>query len=192
VYGNFERIADSTGTLLVQGKTLDITSRRRQPVPDPIVLYSTVTKLAFNIARRYYNDVHYVWCSPVFDGSQVSDLELTVPPTSSPYEIYAALKQEVARGERHSQKIQENRAGILRGATAKRQKGIISEEQEQEIVAIVEEAEGIHYQPLILVIPFAGVKSLMTPVPIRQRASVLSMESTILELPRSQFDVIRP
>jgi hypothetical protein len=159
---------------------------------DPLVLYSTVTKLALNVARIYYNDLHYVWCAPVFDGRQAADAEYSVPPTSSPYEIFLALREEIRRGDAHSRRIEENRTGILRGATAKRRSGTISEQQEQEIATIVELAQPSIYEPLILVIPYAGVRSMVSPVPIRERANPLSTESILPALPRHLFDVIRP
>jgi hypothetical protein len=161
-------------------------------MPDPIVLYSTVTKLALNIARIYYGDVHYVWCAPVFDGRQGSEVDFIVPPTSSPYEIYLGLREEIRRGDTHSGKMKDNLGGILRGAEAKRQAGAISVKQEQEISEIVELAQPILYEPLMLVIPFAAVKGLVTVVPVRRRANPLSAELIIEALPRPLFDVICP
>lgn len=161
-------------------------------MPDPIVLYSTVTKLAFNIARRYYHDIHYVWCAPIFDASKESDVDFIVPPTSSPYEIYRDFQKHVNRAEGHSHMIEENKAGILRGATAKRRAGIITPEQEQDIIATAEDAQHIWYEPLILVVPFAKVKKLISIPPVTMRASALSAEVIIPELPRRLFDVIRP
>jgi hypothetical protein len=158
----------------------------------PNVLYSATTLLAFRISQLYYRDIHYAWCSPVFDGREHSDLESGVPPTSSPYEIYLAFRQESERSDRHGPRILENRAGILRGAAVKRESGTISKDQEDEIAAIVHAADYRYFRPMIFVIPFASVQDRVQPVPVLQRASLLSSEVIIPHLPRHLFDIIRP
>jgi hypothetical protein len=104
---------------------------------EPLILYSTNTWLAYMIAQRYYEAEHYVWCTPYFDPRRFGDRDSAVPPTSSPFEVYCSLAEEVSRRDRHSKKVEENRAGILRGANAKRQAAAIDEEQEKEIASIV-------------------------------------------------------
>ena len=99
---------------------------------DPILLYSTNTWLAYIIAQRFYNSEHYVWCTPFFDPRSLATYDATVPPTSSPSEIYRNLYEEARRGDRHSAKIKENQTGILRGANFKRGSGIITEEEEKD------------------------------------------------------------
>jgi hypothetical protein len=161
-------------------------------MPDPNILYSTTTYLAFKIAQTYYGDVHYVWCTHIFDGSKHKALDPGVPPTSSPWEIYKGFREEVSRKDRHSAKVQDNRAGILRGASVKLQAKVIEAQAQEEIQAIVEEADLSYFEPIILVIPFVAVRTLIQPVPIRQRASLFSSEVIIPALPRSTFDVIQP
>ena len=156
----------------------------------PVVLYSTNTWLAYIISQEYYNGVHYVWCTPYFDPRSQTSLDVAVPPTSSPYEIYHSLHEEVVRGDRHSAKIRDNKAGILRGATAKREAGVITEQQESEIVSIVEQAQLTDYKPLLYVIPYAPVAGLIREVPISKRAHPLSKEYIIEQLPRKYFDPI--
>ncbi|MGB2602072.1 MAG: hypothetical protein WBC78_00655, partial [Candidatus Sulfotelmatobacter sp.] len=70
----------------------------------PIVLYSANSWLSYAIAERYYNGEHYVWCTPAFDARSRYSQEWHVPPTSSPFEIYNSLSEEVRRGDRHSAK----------------------------------------------------------------------------------------
>jgi hypothetical protein len=103
---------------------------------EPLVLYSTVTWLAFSIGENYYGGVHYVWCSPYFDVNSVPT-SVRLPPTSNPKEIYESLNKEVQAGDAHSAKIAANRVGILKGAAAKRKAGVISDRQYQAISAIV-------------------------------------------------------
>jgi hypothetical protein len=80
--------------------------------------------------------------------------------------------------------------GILKGATVKRQAGIISAEQERDIVSIVEIAETKEFRPLIYIIPFTAVSSILIEVPIKERAHPLSIEYVIESLPRDHFDII--
>lgn len=159
-------------------------------MPDPLILYSINSWLAYIIAKRYYRHEHFVWCSPFFNSRTISSIDSTTPPTSNPYEIYCNWREEVRNGDRHSAKVKENKVGILKGATVKRQAGIISAEQERDIVSIVEIAETKEFRPLIYIIPFTAVSSILIEVPIKERAHPLSIEYVIESLPRDHFDII--
>jgi hypothetical protein len=162
----------------------------RDKSESPIVLYSANSWLAYVIAERYYRGYHYVWCTPHFDPSSVPSINYTVPPSSSPAEIYRNLKEDVKRGDRHSAKIAANKAGILRGVEHKLAAGEITPEQASEIASIVAAAEAQDFKPLIFVVPFALVAKLLRTVPVSQRAHPLSDEFIIDRLPRENFDVI--
>ena len=97
---------------------------------EPLLLYSTNTWLAYMIAQRFYKQVHYVWCTPHFDSLSVASHDATVPPTSTPREIYRNLFNEVKSGDRHSLKINENKTGICRGAESNRLAGLITGQEE--------------------------------------------------------------
>ncbi|MFL5311868.1 MAG: hypothetical protein ACJ79H_15640 [Myxococcales bacterium] len=159
-------------------------------MPDPLILYSTNTWLAYTIANRYYGEEHYVWCTPAFDPRQSAAVDVATPPTSSPSEIYHSLAAEVRRGDRHSAKIKENRTGILNGAGIKQATGIITKRQLAEISAIVRAAETRDFRPLLFLIPFVTAKQLTTKVPVGKRAHPLSVEYVIERLPRRLFDAI--
>lgn len=154
-----------------------------------IVLYSTNTWIAYMIAQLYYGEVHYVWCTPHFDPRQ-NGRDSAVPPTSSPFEMYHSLFEETSRSERHSSKIAENRAGILRGARAKCSEKIITESQERQIAAVLNTSQLRDFRPLLYVIPAAQVTSLIREPPPEDKAHPLSAEYIIAELPRKHFDVI--
>lgn len=158
----------------------------------PIVLYSTKSWLAYIIAERYYRSEHHVWCTPYFDPSSVSELDYTVPPSSSPSAIYRTLRDDVRTGDKHSAKIESNKVGIQRGATHMVNRGVIAKEQQEDILSIVEEADANSFRPLILVIPFMLVRNLCKEPPPSQRAHPLSDEFIIERLPRNRFDVINP
>jgi len=154
------------------------------------ILYSTNTWLAYMIAQRYYKSEHYVWCTPFFDPRRNGGRDAAVPPTSSPFEVYCSLAEEVSRRDRHSKKIEENRVGILRGANAKKQAGVIDEVQEKDIVSIVSQAEIPDFRPLMYVIPYSVVVDRMREPPPEDKAHPLSAEYVIDQLPRDLFDVI--
>ena len=157
--------------------------------PAPILLYSTNTWLAFIVAETYYNGVHYVWCTPRFGDRSVPN-DIVLPPSSRPYEIYRRLHEEVHSGDRHSPKVRENKAGILRGAASKRAAGVINEQQESDIASIVERAELADFRPLLYQIPYGPVSALLREVPISKKAHPLSKEYKIEELPRKYFEPI--
>src|SRR5215510_6977031 len=120
-----------------------------------LLLYSTNTRLAYTISKEYYDDSHFVWCSPYFSARSVSGYDYTNPPSSSPGEIYNRLFAEVVAGDKHSAKIEANRAGIIKGAEKKCAEGRITKKQEQVIRKIVEDAETLSFLPLLYIIPFA-------------------------------------
>ena len=160
--------------------------------PAPILLYSTNTWLAYTVSEKYYNRVHYVWCTPLFGDpqSQASRGRDVLPPSSNPYEIYRRLHEEVRSSDQHSAKIKENKTGILRGAASKREEGVITEQQQREIASIVELAEFRDFTPLLYLIPYERVSALLREVPISEKAHPLSKEYIIEQLPREHFDVV--
>src|ERR1022692_859992 len=119
----------------------------------PLILYSTNTWLAFNIAERYYRGRHYIWCTPFFNGRSDKGEAGFVPPPSCPWEFYRSLYGEWRAGDRHSMKIAQNRDGILRGVQANRSSGVTSERREREIASIVERADIRDFEPLVYVVP---------------------------------------
>lgn len=88
------------------------------------VLYSAMTMVAYNINKTFYRDLHYMWCTPYF-GSDYESPHFTVPPSSSPLEIYNTLKKEIDGADLHQTKIKLNRQGIRKGATTIKARGWI-------------------------------------------------------------------
>lgn len=151
---------------------------------DNLFLYSINAWLAYKISETYFGNIHYVWCSPFFNAKFIN------PPSSNPLEIYNNLKRDVEGKDHHSSKIEQIRAGIIKGASAKRNNGIITKEQEQEIIDIVNAAEIGDFRPLIYVIPVSKVESIVKPVSVKFRADKFSQEYIIEELHKNLFDVI--
>jgi hypothetical protein len=155
----------------------------------PLLLYSASTWLAFSIAERFYGGVHYVWCSPYYDGSTAAR-HFSVPPSSSPAEIYRTLEDDTRRGDRHSAALEQNRSGVRNGASAKRDAGVINEFQFSEISLIVENAHLHELRPVLYVIPFDRVRSSAVEVPVAECASPFSIEYRIEQLRNDCFDLL--
>lgn len=158
------------------------------------VLYSTNTWLAYAIAEKYYNNEHYVWCTPFFSPRKPDSgnpTAPTAPPLSSPLEIYRLLAAEISEPNLPEKTIGINRAGILRGSNLKRQLGEISKEEEEEIFSIVDDAKRADYNPLVYVIPYSEVAGKVREPPPGEKAHPLSAEYIIDRLPRDCFDVIK-
>ena len=156
----------------------------------PLLLYSAGSWLAYAIAERFYGGVHYVWCTPFYDGVTAAR-HVDVPPTSSPAEIYRNLEEETRRGDRHSALIRQNRSGIRKGARAKHTAGIITQAQLVEIRRIVERAETREFRPVLYLIPFASAGESIVEVPVRERASLLSVEYRLEALRNDCFDLLQ-
>jgi len=170
---------------------IDSTIGTLNEMTSPLVLYSTNTSLAFSITQRYYGGIHYVWAAP-YSGSMPipQDAGNVLPPTSSPSDIFHNLWEEVQRGDRHSDAIARNKAGILRGISLKEAAGVINHRQAGEINDILNLAQPADFKPLLYVIPYEPIASLVREVPVDQRAHPLSAEYIIDALPRDAFDVM--
>jgi hypothetical protein len=118
------------------------------------------------------------------------NLNNSVPPTSSPKEIYWNLRKEVEAGDLHSAKISQNRSGILRGADVKLKAGLIDRFKHTEILEITAAAQTRDFRPILFVIPAIPITALLQPVAVKDRASLLSEEYIIESLPRQLFDAI--
>jgi hypothetical protein len=156
----------------------------------PLILFSTNCWLAYKISEKYYSDIHYVWCTPDFAEENSPKLTAATPPTSTPKTIYENLGKEVEANDKHSGKIKELKLGLLKGAQINRTNGLISAEQEADIIYIVGNAEISDFRPLLYIIPYEMVKDLLEEVPVGERAHPLSVEYRIEKLPGNLFNVI--
>lgn len=154
------------------------------------ILYSTMTYVAYNVNTKYYGGLHYMWCTPYFS-SDFKSPHYTVPPSSSPFEIYRLLQAESDGSDLHSYKLRLNRLGIRKGANAMRARGIITDTQLNEIIYIAKKAERIHFRPLLCVISRLEAVPYYKKVPIGAKANPLAHEYIVADLPQSAFDVIR-
>jgi hypothetical protein len=154
------------------------------------ILYSTMTTLAYNINKKYYGDKHHMWCTPYF-GSDYQSPHFTVPPSSSPIEIYNTLKKEIEGSDFHNTKIKLNRKGIRKGADMMLKLGTITQEAHDEIITISKLASNEQFRPLLCVISRIEAVPYYQKVDIKNRANPLSHEYILSNLPHETFDIIK-
>lgn len=152
-----------------------------------LVLYSTISTLAYWIAQRYYAQRHYVWCAPAPAMDRFAPVN---PPSSDPIRIYWSFFDDIAAGDEHSSKVKENRLGLVRGAATRHAQGLIDEATRQSIADTVQLAPLNAFAPLFLVIPVAAVGGVLRPADPRERARPTAEEFIIDDLPRTSFDVL--
>lgn len=155
-------------------------SHRLDSIP---VLFSVGTKLAYQINKFYYGDIHYVWCAENFDS-------LKQPPTSNPLTIMKRYLEICLKQDRHCYEITNNLAGILNGAKAKLDDGVITSEQREDIHRLITAARWDAFLPVLYIIPTHLVRSRCIDVPLKDRASNDSHEYKILDLKKEEFQVI--
>ncbi len=148
------------------------------------LLYSTCTWLAYKIAKDYYNNIHYVWCTESFDAS-------LQPGTSNPRTLCTRYLEQIIKRDRHATEIDNNKVGILKGATEKLNQRIITKEQYDEICMRVAYASDEEFYPVIYLINKKAVKKRLIVVSKSDAASDSSIEYIIKDLKRNEFDLVR-
>lgn len=156
-------------------------------MPDHLILYSATTKLAYNIAQKFFRGSHYVWCAP---RPETDRFGFSNPPSSDPVNIYWRYLNDIKGGDEHSSNIETNRRGLIRGATVKEGQGIIDVPTRQLIEAVVMKAPLSDFSPLLFVIPYNSVRGIVKPADVDARARATSEEYIIDDLPRDCFDVL--
>lgn len=154
------------------------------------ILYSAMSQIAYSINVKYYGGLHYMWCTPYF-GADYKSPHFTVPPSSSPLEIYSTLENEVIGGDLHGDKINLNRMGIRKGADHMLAEGRITAEEHSDIHAISKLSPLSAFRPLLCVIPRVEAVKYYRKVPVADMANPLSYEYIVADLPQSAFDLIR-
>lgn len=154
---------------------------------EPLILYSATTRLAYSIGQTYYGALHYVWCAPV---RSPDAFDISNPRSSDPIALYWGYRHDVERHDGHSDLIERNRQGIIRGAEAKARANAISADVKAEIEAIALHAPVSDFAPLLLVMPYDKVRHVARPAQVTERAKSTSREYVIDALPRAFFDVL--
>ncbi len=147
------------------------------------LLYSAGTQLAYQIAKRYYGNIHYVWCTTEFNSPKQ-------PPTSNPATICKRYLQQITTGDRHATEIENNVVGILKGARAKLNSGVITKKEYNEIRSIVSAARYEYFFPVLYIVESRKVKDRCTEVVVQERASDDAVEYKIEDLKENEFEII--
>ena len=147
------------------------------------LLYSTCTTLTYKIAKYYYNNIHYVWCTESFDA-------VLQPGTSNPRTLCTRYLEQIIKRDRHASEINNNKVGILKGAAEKLKQGVITKEQYDEIKMRVAYAQDEEFYPVIYLINKNAVKKRLIVVPQTDAASDSSVEYIITDLKRNEFDLV--
>lgn len=155
------------------------------------VLYSTNSWMAHNIASKYRNGTHFVWCSEHYDpaASAVGSPAAAIAPSSSPKTIYDALHRDCANEERHSALINGYKRTFRRLAKAWLSAGEIDKQGYDEVVTMVNAPSWRGWRPLLYVIPSSQVRDRLIRVPAARRAGH-GDEFQIEDLQAHEFDVI--
>lgn len=146
-------------------------------------LFSVVTNIAYRIAKDYYGNVQYVWCAPKFNS-------LNQPPTSNPLTIAKRYIEQIKSGDRHTNEIDANKAGILRGVKAKQNDNVIDAKQNREIRSIVAYAKYEDFFPVLFVIDTRKVIAKCNEVEVENRATNSSQEYLITDLLPGEYELI--
>jgi hypothetical protein len=93
-------------------------------------------------------------------------------------------------GDRHTKEIENNIAGILRGALEKYNNGVITKQQYQDIKNIVSVAEYEAFYPVVYVIESKRVYEKCIEVAKSDRASDEAIEYKIVDLKEDEFEII--
>jgi hypothetical protein len=159
----------------------------------PLVLWSTNTYLKNRIQQQFHGGRHYVWCSPVFEGAALPRYAIgsVQPASSDPATIYRQLHRAVSTRDAGNEKIASQKK-ILKALAVKWHKdGAISQDQRDEIVAMITKSELIDWRPLIYVIPYPAVAARVHLVPRPRRASH-EPEYILVDLVEEEFHIIEP
>jgi len=158
-------------------------------MPVPLVLYSTQPKLAFRINETYYKAIHWIWCSPFLNPNPNGINVHQYPPSAIPGKIYTALRSEIMSRDIFHPYIDKIKVGLLKGISAKKSVGVISQKEHDDLIQVVNCAVAAEFQPLLYIIPYAKIHKIIEIIPPGGGANPFSVEYIIKELPRKSFDV---
>src|SRR4028119_1425865 len=125
------------------------------------LLYSTNVYLKYLIQLRFRSNIHYVWCSEFFDAKTqpVYSVGAIMAPSSNPADIYRQLKLDIEKNDRHSFKINAQKASLTKLAIDWERAGEIAKDDKDEIIFMVNNAAFSDWRPLLYIIPRVLVAS---------------------------------
>lgn len=159
-------------------------------MPNPLLLYSTNSWLAYEISQKYYNELHYVWCNQYPNSRWLPRGIDPILPSSDPGQIYLDMHADIRAHDRHSAKIEQNKTGLQKGVQSKRAANVVTDAEAADINAIIAASELRDFRPLLYIMSYDAVASILKPVAVADRASLYHEEYLIEQLPRSFFEIV--
>lgn len=143
------------------------------------------------IQRDFFGDVHHVWCSEVVDCSKLNKYAkgAAMAASSDPYQIYKDLQRIIDSNDKHGSKIVEQRKTLTALAVEKATAGLISGDDRDLIVAMIEKAALQDFAPRLLVIPCQPLGPRAKLVPPEYWAGS-EQEWVVSDLRSCEFDIM--
>lgn len=152
------------------------------------LLFSTNTYLGLYIAKKFYNDKHYLWFASSFNNPRQ-------PKTSNPLSRCQMMLKTVATKDTHDEFLKAIREGMERGVQEKLKKGCITEDISLKIRKLIDrsrEEDSIRdwCMPVVLVTTRDRIKEYEQELTADKKASSISVEILCKNVPREAFDLI--
>lgn len=147
-----------------------------------LYLYSTNPMYSHELACKYLNCRHLVWCSEEYNPIGA--------PSSSPKRIYDSLYEECDHEDTHSSLIRGYKRTIRRLAMSWYSTGTINEDQKDEILATVNSQSWRIWRPILYIIYKPNIINAgrLIRVPAPDRAAHRD-EWKIEDLDSSEFEI---
>jgi hypothetical protein len=158
-------------------------------MPGPF-LFSAMPYMKFYIYRTYRNDIHYVWCSEVYDHSStlVPRTSLPSPPSSDPADICRQVRHAIDRRDRHDHRLTGWKTILITRVAAWEADGSLDPADAQELVFMLNSDDFQIWRPLLYVIHRSAIDpGRIHSVPPAQRAG-FGREFVIEDLAGSEFE----
>jgi hypothetical protein len=146
-------------------------------------LYSTNPAFSHDLAEKYLDKKHFVWCS--------DDFEPLGAPSSSPKEIYRGLLNDCEYEDTHSHLINNYKKTFRRLASSWLSNGIITDQDKEDILAMVNSTSWKIWRPQLYIISRSKIvpSSRLHLVPPAERAA-RGDEWQIKDLDSSEFEIL--
>lgn len=148
------------------------------------LLFSTTTRLAYDIDNFYYNRKHFVWVALYVDNLNIQ------AASSNPLTIAADFAKGIVTLDRHNEKILGNIVGVRNGVKYMYEAGKITALLKKEIISYIQSATFKDFFPMIYIIDTKKVNSRIVPVPSIDGARASSPEYKIFDLQDGEFELL--
>lgn len=148
------------------------------------LLFSTTTKLAYNIDNYYYGRKHYVWVALYVDNLDIQ------AASSNPITIAADFAKGIVTKDRHNEKILGNIVGVRNGVQFMYKAERISKKTKDAIISKINDATFEDFYPMLYIIDTKKVSSRIVPVPAKDGARASSPEYKIFDLQDGEYELI--